>query len=200
MKTVALIAAAGLTTVASAQNVDSLVISLTWDKTTIAIGETATATITSTHVGPAGSYLTVFAANLHASAEVVSVDYIAPVAWNQALSGLSGQGVADGASIMGLNAGQNSLLGTIDSSNPLLVTTFTVTGTAEGVLTYTAEASVPPNGAWAIIGQGNPIVPEFPAVWFGTDVLDSQALTVVPAPSAMALLGLGGLVAGRRRR
>ena len=73
-------------------------------------------------------------------------------------------------------------------------------GTAEGVLTYTAEASVPPNGAWAIIGKGNPIVPEFPAVWFDVDVFQSQALTIVPAPSAMALLGLGGLVAGRRRR
>ncbi len=199
MKTIALIAAAGLTTAASAQ-VDSLVISLTWDKTTIAIGETATATITSTHVGPEGSYLTVFAANLWASDQIVEVTSIAPIAWNQDLSGLSGQGEADGANVLNLNAGQNSLLGEYVDDNPLLITTFTVVGTAEGVLTYTAEASVPPNGAWAIIGQGNPIVPEFPAVWFGTDVLDSQALTVVPAPSAMALLGLGGLVAGRRRR
>ncbi len=199
MKSAALLAVAGLATVASAQ-VDSLVISLTWDQTTINIGETATATITSTHVGPAGSYLTVFAANLWASDQIVEVTSVAPVAWNQDLSGLTGQGIASGADVLELEAGQNSLLGAIDSSNPLVVTTFTVTATAEGVLTYSATPSVPPNGPWAIIGKGNPIVPEFPAVWFDVDVFQSQALTIVPAPSAMALLGLGGLVAGRRRR
>lgn len=34
----------------------------------------------------------------------------------------------------------------------------------------------------------------------GTASLGSATINVVPAPSAMALLGLGGLVAGRRRR
>ena len=39
-----------------------------------------------------------------------------------------------------------------------------------------------------------------PVVQFGNYSFSSGSLVVTPAPSAMALLGLGGLVAGRRRR
>ena len=39
-----------------------------------------------------------------------------------------------------------------------------------------------------------------PVVEFGNDAFTYGSLVVTPAPSAMALLGLGGLVAGRRRR
>ncbi len=78
-----------------------------------------------------------------------------------------------------------------------------MTFTGLGSLSYSATPSVPPNGPWAVIGAGNPIVPEFPAVWFGPEAFVSDTLTIVPAPSALAVLGLGGLgglAVGRRRR
>lgn len=47
-------------------------------------------------------------------------------------------------------------------------------------------------GTWTLTISDN--------AFLDTGTLNSWSLTVVPAPSAVALLGLGGLVAGRRRR
>jgi MYXO-CTERM domain-containing protein len=197
MKSIALLAVAGLATVASAQNISTdLVIALTFDKTSIGIGETATATVTASWNGVAGSYFSSFNASLIASGEYVSVSDLAGVAWNNPALGFSGTGTISGASIMNIQASQFSLIPPYNSANPILVTTFTVTGTAEGSLTY---STVNADGAPFPFSVTGPVFSD-PVVEFGHNSFVSDTLRVTPAPSAMALLGLGGLVAGRRRR
>ncbi len=197
MKSIAVLAVAGLASVAAAQNISTnLVISLSFDRAEIAIGETATATITASWTGVTGSYLSSFNVNLNASGAFVQVSNIAPVAWNNPALGFNGQGTASGANIIGLQASQFSLIPPFNSSNPILVTTFTVTGTAEGVLSYTSTNAAGAPFPYSVTG---PVFSD-PVVQFGNDALQSGSLVVTPAPSAMALLGLGGLVAGRRRR
>jgi MYXO-CTERM domain-containing protein len=196
-KSIALLAVAGFASVAAAQNVSTdLVVELTFDKTSIAIGETATATITASWNGVDGSYFSSLAINLDASGDYVSVSDLAPVAWNNPALGFNGTGTISGASILNLQASQFSLIPPYFTDNPILVTTFTVTGTAEGVLTYTTSNA---DGAPFPYSVTGPIFSD-PVVEFGHDAFTSGSLTVTPAPSAMALLGLGGLVAGRRRR
>jgi MYXO-CTERM domain-containing protein len=95
-----------------------------------------------------------------------------------------------------MQASQFSLIPPFVTDNPVLVTTFTVTGTAEGVLSYSTTNA---DGAPFPYSVTGPIFSD-PVVEFGNDSFVSGELTVTPAPSAMALLGLGGLVAGRRRR
>jgi|TARA_R110000782_G_scaffold218632_2_gene306018 MYXO-CTERM domain-containing protein len=194
MKSIALLAVAGLATVASAQS--ALNVALTFDKTSIAIGETATATITASWTGVAGSYMSSINANVNASGEFVAASNVAAVAWNNPALGFNGQGTASGASVLGLQASQFSLIPPFTATNPILVTTFTVTGTAEGVLSYSSSTVL---GAPAPFSVTGPAFSDNP-VFFTNDAFSSGSLTVTPAPSAMALLGLGGLVAGRRRR
>jgi MYXO-CTERM domain-containing protein len=194
MKSIALLAVAGLATVATAQT--NLNVALTFDKTSIAIGETATATVTASWNGVAGSYMSSVNANWLASGEFASVSNIAAVAWNNPALGFNGQGTASGASVLGVQASQFSLIPPFTATNPILVTTFTVTGTAEGVLSYASTTVTGAPSPYSVTGPGF----ADPVVFFTNDAFSSGSLTVTPAPSAMALLGLGGLVAGRRRR
>jgi MYXO-CTERM domain-containing protein len=197
MKSIAVLAVAGLASVAAAQNISTnLVVSLTFDRTSIAIGETATATVTASWDGVAGSYFSTFTASMNANGEYVSVSNLAPVAWNNPALGFSGTGTVSGASILNLSASQFSLIPPFVNTNPILVTTFTVTGTAAGVLSYSSSTA---DGAPFPFSVTGPVFSD-PVVQFGHDSFVSGSLTVTPAPSAMALLGLGGLVAGRRRR
>ena len=197
MKSIAVLAVAGLASVATAQNISTdLVVSLTFDRAEIAIGETATATITASWNGVTGSYFSSFNVNMNASGEYVSVSNLAPVAWNNPALGFNGQGTVSGASILNMQASQFSLIPPFVSSNPILVTSFTVTGTAEGVLSYSTTNA---DGAPFPFSVTGPVFSD-PVVQFGNDSFSSGSLVVTPAPSAMALLGLGGLVAGRRRR
>lgn len=194
MKSIALLAVAGLATVASAQS--GLNVALTFDKTSIAIGETATATVTASWTGVAGSYMSSINANFNASGEFVAASNVAAVAWNNAALGFNGQGTASGASVLGVQASQFSLIPPFTNTNPILVTTFTVTGTAEGLLSYSSSTVAGAPAPYSVTGPGF----SDPVVFFGNDSFSSADLRVTPAPSAMALLGLGGLVAGRRRR
>jgi hypothetical protein len=197
MKSIALLAVAGLATVASAQNVSTnLNIALSFDKTSIGIGETATATVMASWDGVAGSYFSTFTASLNANGEFVSVSNLAPIAWNNAALGFNGTGTVSGASILNLSASQFSLIPPFVNTNPILVTTFTVTGTAEGVLSYSTTTAAGAPFPFSVTG---PVFSD-PVVEFGHDAFSSADLRVTPAPSAMALLGLGGLMAGRRRR
>jgi hypothetical protein len=197
MKSIALLAVAGLATVASAQNVSTdLVVELSFDKTSIAIGETATATISASWTGVTGSYFSSFNVNINASGEYVSLSNVAPIAWNNPALGFNGQGTVSGASILNMQASQFSLIPPFVSTNPIMVTSFTVTGTAEGVLSYSTTNA---DGAPFPFSVTGPVFSD-PVVQFGNDSFSSGSLVVTPAPSAMALLGLGGLVAGRRRR
>ena len=197
MKSIALLAVAGLATVASAQNISTnLVVSLTFDKTSIAIGETATATMSASWTGVTGSYLSSVNVDLNASGAFVAVSNVAAVAWNNVALGFNGQGTASGANIIGLQASQFSLIPPFNTANPILITTFTVTGTAEGILSYTSSNAAGAPFPYSVTG---PVFSD-PVVEFSNSALSSGSLVVTPAPSAMALLGLGGLVAGRRRR
>jgi hypothetical protein len=197
MKSIAVLAVAGLASVATAQNISTdLVVSLTFDRAEIAIGETATATVTASWTGVVGSYFSSFNVNMNASGEYVSVSNLAPVAWNNPALGFNGTGTVSGASILDMQASQFSLIPPFVSSNPILVTSFTVTGTAEGVLSYSTTNATGAPFPFSVTG---PVFSD-PVVQFGNDSFSSGSLVVTPAPSAMALLGLGGLVAGRRRR
>ncbi len=197
MKSIAVLAVAGLASVATAQNISTdLVVSLTFDRTSIAIGETATATVTASWTGVAGSYFSSINVDLLASGDYVAASNVAAVAWNNAALGFSGQGTASGANVLGLEASQFSLIPPFVNTNPILVTTFTVTGTAMGVLSYSSATVAGAPFPYSVTG---PVFSD-PVVEFGHESFVSGSLTVTPAPSAMALLGLGGLVAGRRRR
>ena len=85
------------------------------------------------------------------------------------------------------------------SGGEVLLATFTVEILAgsEGVIDWsTAIAPVGGGVVLQIFDAGDDSLTDVLSGSFGS----SGAVTVVPAPSAMALLGLGGLVAGRRRR
>ena len=197
MKSIALLAVAGLATVASAQNVSTnLNVALSFDKASIAIGETATATISASWNGVAGSYFSSFNVNINASGEYVSLSNVAPIAWNNPALGFNGQGTISGASILNMQASQFSLIPPFVNTNPILVTSFTVTGTAEGILSYSTSNAAGAPFPFSVTG---PVFSD-PVVEFSNAAFSSGSLTVTPAPSAMALLGLGGLVVGRRRR
>ncbi|MCB9840823.1 MAG: hypothetical protein H6809_04130 [Phycisphaeraceae bacterium] len=54
--------------------------------------------------------------------------------------------------------------------------------------------------AAAIAGTGNSLTIRFSGVTDGSEGFGFDNLTITPAPATLALVGLGGLVAGRRRR
>jgi len=197
MKSIAVLAVAGLASVAAAQNISTnLVVSLTFDRAEIAIGESATATVTASWTGVAGSYLSSFNVNMNASGQLVQVSNLASAAWNNPALGFNGTGTISGANILNFQASQFSLIPPFVNTNPILVTSFTVTGTAEGVLSYSTTNATGAPFPYSVTG---PVFSD-PVVQFSNAAFSSGSLTVTPAPSAMALLGLGGLVVGRRRR
>ena len=57
-----------------------------------------------------------------------------------------------GANVMGLQASQFSLIPPFDSANPILVTTFTVTGTTAGVLSYSSATTAGSADLWMARG------------------------------------------------
>lgn len=194
MKSIALMAVAGLATVASAQ---SLSVNLSWDVTSINIGETATATVTASFADfAAGSYLSSLNIDLLASGAIAEAMNVGAVAWNNPGLGFDGQGTASGADVLGIEASQFSLIPPFDTGNPIVVMTFDVMGTAEGVLSYSSSTAAGAPFSYSVTGPNFSDQP----VSFDDSAFSSGSLNIVPAPSAMALLGLGGLVAGRRRR
>lgn len=88
-----------------------------------------------------------------------------------------------------------------DFGTGLTIATFSVTATAEGTFQYSIAPNVDPTGAVAIIQNGvfNAVAP-LDFFFLDDIILNSDAVTIVPAPGAAALLGLGGIAAIRRRR
>ena len=173
------------------------VVALTFDRTSIGLGETATGTLTARWNGPPNSYLSWVAVHLRASGSFVQVLDVQPIHWNNPALGLSGQPVASGADVLDVVGQQFSLIPPpVDFSNPIVVTSFTVTGTAAGMLSYHAELYPGAPGAIHIVTFGGD-----PPVFWGVDRFVSETLVVVPGPGAIAVVvvaGVGGI--GRRRR
>jgi hypothetical protein len=181
---------------ASGGNTDP-VVALTFDRTSIGIGETATGTLTARWNGPPNSYLSWVAVHLRASGSFVQVSDVQPIPWNNPALGFSGQPVASGADVLDLVGSQYSLYPPpVDFSNPIVVTSFTVTGTAAGMLSYHAELY--PGAPGAIYIDSFRLDPP---VYGGVDRFVSETLVVVPGPGVGAVVvvaGVGGI--GRRRR
>ncbi len=195
---IAIAAIAGLATVASA---DSLNANLSFADASIAVGGTTTATLTvdfTVDSGSAASYLAWVNINILGDDGIASASGLS---LNAALSNVSpAAGTAAGSGVAGLFMQSSSFFGAVDFTNPVVVASWTVTGDAAGVLTY--QASVHDQGPAAFQTIDGADGPFGVGIDFGTDAFSSGSLDIVgiPAPSAMALLGLGGVVAGRRRR
>jgi hypothetical protein len=173
------------------------VVALTFDRTSIGIGETATATLTARWNGLPSTYLSSVAVHLRASGSFVQVSDVQPIHWNNPALGFSGQPVASGADVLGVVGAQFTLIPPpVDFSNPIVVTSFTVTGTAAGMLSYHAELY--PGAPGAIYIDSFRLDPP---VYWGVDRFVSETLVVVPGPGVgvvVVVAGVGGI--GRRRR
>jgi hypothetical protein len=136
--------------------------------------------------------------DLVASSESIQILSVAPIAWNNPALGFSGTpDVIDGASIIGLQAAQFSLIPPFTSTNPILVTTFTFVRTApEASLTYSAEVAAGAPFPFSVTG---PIFSD-PVVEFGTDAFVSGRIPGIPSPAGVTGLTIAGLIGLRRRR
>ncbi len=122
-------------------------------------------------------------------------------------SGFGTNGTIQGANLVGTSGGQlANLFGflnpNINMSNPILLFSFdvTVANGFFGTITYSA-ANPNVNGGlsfYPVSTDGASIIAPNNA---GTTLtLLSASTRIIPAPASLALLGLGGMVAGRRRR
>jgi hypothetical protein len=173
------------------------VVALTFDRSSIDIGETATATVTASWFGAQGTYMGGLAVDLIASGGFVGVSDIAPIAWNNPALGLTGQAWAGGQDVRGVAAGQLSLLPPYTTANPLLITTSTVTGHEVGALSYHSETMAGFKYSFHLVDTSF----ISPIIFWGNDVFESETLVVTPGPGVVGALGVVGVVgAGRRRR
>ena len=119
-------------------------------------------------------------------------------------AGFGVAGTVNGASVEGISGGQlANLFGilnpTINMNNPIMLFSIDVTAGAGGTITYVAGNPNPNGGLsyYPVSTDGASVVAPNDA---GTTLTFVAATTqVVPAPASLALLGLGGLVARRRR-
>ncbi|MEZ6319260.1 MAG: MYXO-CTERM sorting domain-containing protein [Phycisphaerales bacterium] len=106
-------------------------------------------------------------------------------------------GTPAGASLLGASGGQSSILG-VPVLGPIVIGTFTVHADNAGFLSY----SISDGGKLALtnvlqIKPGSDFAPD---TWNGLPNVSSDTVEITPTPASAALLGLGGLVATRRRR
>lgn len=188
-KAIAIAAVAGLAGTAAAQTIN-----ITADATSVALGATITWTVSVTGVA-AGDYVQGYDMNLDASADLGAASGFA-----SATSAIVGPtaGTPTGASIAGASGGQSSLLdGGSLVLGDVVLGTFTVVAGAEGDLSY----SVSDGGVLATnIIRGRTGSDFGPISFDGPAGVNSSTVTITPTPASAALLGLGGLVAVRRRR
>ncbi len=191
MKSAITIAAvAGLATVASAQNVGTVTLSAA--DATIAIGAMTTISVTLSD-NIAGN--SVFAFDVDVTASGAS-HTLSDLQVDPGVFGFGG-GIA-GSTASGLGGSSDILGPALDPSlDGVTVFTFKVTGNAEGFIDFAASDGAGPNPAmqW---GEGGGIV-IMPRLYDSIEFVGTR-VTVTPAPSGMALLGLGGIAAIRRRR
>ena len=181
---VVMTAVAGLAAAASAQSVQ---LNFSADASEINVGDTVNWTVSAAFTGlSATGYFGGFVGSFLASdAGLGDAGNFSNL--------MAGEGVpatAAGADVNDINVFNSALLGTDDQSIGDFYT-FSVTATAEGILEYSA------------VGVATLFNSDFifdPAIEFSQFEVVSDRVSIVPAPGAAALLGLGGLVAARRRR
>ncbi|MFT5424949.1 MAG: hypothetical protein ACI89L_002752 [Phycisphaerales bacterium] len=201
MKTAAIIALAGLATVASAQSA-TMVLSHDDVDGIINVGESVTWTLSVAFTGGDAA---------SGGNQVISGDNAlgnsSAMAYTPTNGGSNG-GSSNGAGIGFVNWTNSLFLEAFgspaDHSNPFVVGSFSFTASAVGVLNYSFARGTVGGGqadsAFVSIAQT-----AFAETLFDTESTagvsyDIQSLTIVPSPASAALLGLGGLVAVRRRR
>lgn len=185
MKNIAILSIAGLAAAASAQSV-TLHFDIDGDPLTGSdvVADSASWTVWASFTGFAD-------ADAYFGGFVGSFDGNGDGSASNLMNLMAGEGTvaaASGASIVNINMFNNALLGTDDNSNPLAIFSFDTSGT-------TSELSYSATGVASMFADGNIFGTPIP-----TDFVVISDRLVVPAPGAAALLGLGGLVATRRRR
>ena len=191
-KVLAIAAVAGIASTASAQ---SLVI--TADVTEVGIGGLITWTVAVTGITNANHFLSGYDLNFIASDN--SLGLAGAFVTNLSVTVNPTPGVANGADLNVVSGGQSTLLdGTAQFGN-VVIGTFTVVAGAEGVLSY---GSVSDGGFLAgTTGIRTRNGSDFgPIVFNAVPQVASDSVNIIPTPATAALLGLGGLVANRRRR
>lgn len=181
---IAIAAVAGLAAAASAQGVKMY---FTADASEINVGDTVGWTVSVTFTGlSATGYFGGFTGSFLAS------DNALGTASNMTTM-MAGEAIlpsANGADINDINTFNSALLGSDDQSIGDFYT-YDVTASAEGVLSYSAS------GLATLFNSD--FIFDTP-IEFTSFAVNSDSVNIVPAPGAAALLGLGGLVATRRRR
>ena len=187
---IVLAAVAGLASASSAQGVKMF---FNASATTINVGDTVSWTVSVTMTGlTATGYFGGFSGTDADFGNFDASDSSLGIASNL-VNFMNGEGVpatVNGASVANLNVFNSALLGTDDQSIGVFYS-FDVTATATGDLSYSADG-VASLFASDFIFESPIEITNFP--------VNSDTVHIVPAPGAVALLGLGGLVAGRRRR
>lgn len=188
MKTVSVIALAGLAAAATAGT--NINLNFAADSSVVGVGDTITWTVSASFSGVSTSgYFGGFVGDFLANDNGLGV--VGAWASNMAGNATTPEGGID-ASLRNLNIFNSSLLGTDDQANPYILGTFETMTTAEGILSYTGDGTV------SLFGDDG--IFTLPDEYSGTAISSSDSVSIVPAPGAMALLGLGGFVATRRRR
>jgi len=183
---------------ASGVTAQSLSVHLSFDATDSVIGGIVTASVSASFTGqPDGAYLSSVGIDLIASSTgVYDVVDVAPVAWNNAGLGFDGQGVGSGSDVLGINASQFSLIPPVTAGSPILITTFRLIRVGSGTISYQAGVVDGAPFAFSVTGAAFSDQP----VPYGVDVFTSDTLNGTPTPGALGMLGVCGLLAGRRRR
>ena len=188
-KAIAIAAVAGLAGTAAAQTLN-----ITADVASATFSQTITWTVSITGLS-ASTFLQAYDFDLNASYDAGDASTFAT-----ALTPLVNPtaGTATGASIAGASGGQSTILNPLGTTlGDVVLGTFTVHADAEGVLSY----SVADGGQLsAEIVRGRLGSDLGPIQFDGPAQVNSGSVVITPTPASAALLGLGGLVAARRRR
>jgi len=188
---IAIAAVAGLAAVASAQGTKGIV-ELTASSTSVAVGDVVTIGVVVDDISPSG----VLAFDLMVTSADAGFTVLGAPTFNAAVFGASGAALANGATGLG---GSTDILGPGFEAplNGLTVYTFQIMITAafSGEIVFNSADGTGPNAAMQYAITGGIVL--LPGAY---DTINHGTLRLVPAPSGMALLGLGGLVAARRRR
>ncbi len=185
--TIAVAAVAGLATVASAQ-VGS--VTLTASQTVASAGDLITISV---YVDDDGTTPGVFSFDIAVTSGDAGFSVSGGPTPNGAVFGWAGAALANGATGLG---GSTDIFGpTFDAPlNGLAVYSFQIQYNG-GEVTFTASDGAGPNPALQTVSEGGLVL--LPAAYASIDL---GSVRITPAPSGLALLGLGGMIAGRRRR